>query len=284
MNLKHFRIRLISMLSDERAYLKRFYKKRTHRTLNLDNPITFNDKIQWLKLNHRNSNYTICADKYEVREYVKKHLGEGVLNELYGCFDSPDQINFEALPNRFVMKVTHGSGQNLIVKDKSTVDWPLAAKWFHHYLNNNHYYSGKEWAYKNIKPRIVCERYLEDEGKPPDDYKFFCFNGKPVFIQLDFDRFDSHRRNFYDLDWKLLPFLLNHENNNQGISKPEGFETMLEYAEKLAQDFPFARIDFYNIKGKIYFGEITFYPGNGTSLFTPDEYNEKIGSYMRLPN
>lgn len=275
-------------ISDKR-YIQRSYKLVYNREPNLINPQTFNEKLQWLKLNHRDDLMRICADKYEVREYVKGILGPEVLNELIGVYEHIDEIDFDGLPEQFAMKVTHGSGQNLIVKNKLLVNWEYESKLLHFYMHSNHYFEGREWVYKNIKERIVCEEYLDENGKSPVDYKFFCFNGEPKFIQFDLDRFDCQRRNFYDLDWLLLPFTVIEENeyaipnSDKPIEKPSGLDDMINAARLLARDFPFVRVDFYYVNNRIIFGELTFTPGQGLHQFSDPRAELEIGRMLKLP-
>jgi hypothetical protein len=269
-------------LSDERAIKKKYYSVHK-KELNLKNPILFNEKIQWLKLNYRKKELTLCADKYAVREYVSNILGDDILNDLYGVYNHVNEIDFNSLPNEFVLKVTHGSGQNLITRNKQTIDWPNEKKYLNFYMHSNHYLVGREWVYKNITPRIICEKYLDENGKPPVDYKFFCFNGKPRFIQLDLDRFGAHKRNMYDPNWNIIPLEIHHKRDLADFERPKSLELMLNYAQKLAGNFPFARVDFYIVNEKIIFGEITFHPQQGLGIFIPESYDMIFGKYLHLP-
>ena len=192
------------VISDEELIRKKF-KKRLGREVDLENPIKFNDKLQWLKLNWHDPVATKCADKYEVREIIKEKIGEEYLNELIGVYESVDEINIDELPEKFVLKGTHGSGFNIICKDKNELNWDLEFKKMRRWLKNNYYLSNREWVYRDIKPRIICEKYLEEfETGELRDYKIFCFNGEPKVIEVDFDRFKNHKRNFYDLDCKFI--------------------------------------------------------------------------------
>lgn len=226
---------------------------------------------------------TICADKYSVREFVRDKVGEDILNELYAVYDDPKDINLEELPEEFVLKMSHGWGDIIICKNKKELDWNKTFKKLKYNLSRSHYLSGREWAYKNIKPRIICEKFISDNGKSPNDYKFFCFNGQPKIIQLDVDRFNGHSRNMYDTNWNLLDFELTYSKSLESIEKPEKLKEMLEIATKLSKDFPFVRVDLYNVNGKIFFGELTFYPENGNGQFRPDKYNHILGKYLTLP-
>ena len=275
--------KLSNLVISDTLYLKWQYKSKTKKTLNLHPPLSFNEKLQWLKINWKKEAYGIFADKYEVREHVENIIGKHILNDLYVVYEKVEDIDIKKLPESFVLKVNHGYGQNLIVTDKNSVDWENAFKLFRYYLNTNPYYFGREWAYKNITPRIICERYIEENGAPPKDYKFFCFNGKPKIIQLDFDRFRDHKRNMYDLEWHLLPFEITYSNDKAGTKKPASLHTMIEYATRLAAGFPFVRVDFYYVDHKILFGEMTFYPENALGQFRPDSYDTLLGTYLELP-
>jgi len=212
----------------------------------IDNPKTFNEKIQWLKLYNRNPKYSKLADKYAVRDYVSRKIGDQYLNELYALYDKPAQINFDKLPNSFVLKATHSSGANLIVLDKSSLDEQKVRATARQWLADNYYQAGREWIYKDIPPRIVCERLLiDDQGKMPMDYKVFCFNGEPHFIQVDVDRFENHTRVFFDTEWLKQEFELLYESAAQVIERPHNLVEILELAQKLAGDIAFVRVDFY---------------------------------------
>ncbi len=266
-------------------YVKIYHEYYTGRKLNLENPREFNEKIQWLKVYYRDPRQTQLVDKYSVRPYVAGKVGEKYLNNLLGVYETPGQVDFDELPDRFVIKGVHGCNWNLIVPDKSKlVPWKARLK-FRKWLGRNYYYrSGLEWAYKNIKPRLIAEAFLEEIGKKSiNDYKFFCFNGEPRFIQVDLDRREAHTRRFYDLDWNLLPFTMGYPPFMQFVERPTNLEEMLEVVRKLADDFPFVRVDLYNLNGRIIFGEMTFYPEDGRFDFNPAEYNTLIGDYLTLP-
>ena len=271
---------LLNFLSDE-IYLKLKYWACMDGKLNLINPQSFNEKLQWLKLNDRNPLYTKLVDKYEVREYIKKEIGEEYLVPIYGVWEKFDNIDFEKLPDQFVIKCTHDSGGIVICKDKKLFDKKKAKKKIEKLLKRNFYYIGREWPYKNIKPRIIVEKYLEELNGELTDYKFLCFNGKAKLIEIHQGRFRSHTQDFYDIEW-------NKTNITQGpvadedIPKPQNLEKMIELSEKLAQNFIHVRIDWYNINGKIIFGEITLYDGSGFYKFDLEEYNKKIGSWLQL--
>lgn len=272
----------ISVLVPDKTYISRQYRLKTGKVLNLNHPVTFNEKLQWLKLNWRKNIFTACADKYEVRNYVETRVGKGILNELHGVYLRPESIELSSLPDKFVLKVTHGSGQNVICMDKSKLDWKKTCDDLKTFLALNHYYHGREWPYKNIPPRIVCEKYLEEDGDLPKDYKFFCFNGEPKVIQVDTGRFQEHQRNMYDTDWNPLNFSLQYPQG-ETVDKPSRLKEMLEYAKSLSEDMPFVRVDFYQVNDRVIFGEMTFFPENGNGRFSPDTYDALLGSYLKLP-
>lgn len=267
------------------VYVKINYEYYSGRKLDYNNPVTFNDKIQWLKVFYHREILHQLVDKYAVRDYVKEKVGSQYLNELYAVYNKPAEVDFEKLPNQFVLKGVHGFHLNLIVKDKNKLNLKKTNYLLNKWMLKDHYRNGKEWAYKNVKPRIIAEKYLEEFGKDVvNDYKFFCFNGKPKFIQIDMERGTEDLRCYYDLDWKKLPFTTEKNKFFEGeLQMPEHFNEMIDVAQKLSKDFPFVRVDLYNINGKILFGEMTFYPTDGRKKYIPDEYNKIIGDYLELP-
>lgn len=250
---------------------------------NITHPITFNEKIQWLKLYNRDPLYHDLVDKYAVRKYVLDKIGDSYLNECYGVYDDPNQIDFSQLPDRFVLKATHGSGMNFLIEDKKKLDSAQVVKQLQEWLQVNYYLIGREWAYKGVKPRLICERLLVDEsGNLPLDYKVFCFNGIPLFVQVDVDRFANHTRAFFDTNWIQQDFELLYPLPSEQIICPSHLEEMLNCAQALASTIPFVRIDFYAIP-EIFFGEMTFYPENGCGPFRPLEWDERLGKLIKLP-
>lgn len=265
--------------------IKSFYEI-TGKNLGINNPKTFSEKMQWLKLNNRDKLMTICADKYMVKDYVANIIGEKYIIPNLKIWKTADEIDFSQLPDKFVLKTNWGSGQNIIVSDKKIANESEIKEKFKEWLKpeNNHYYQNLEWSYKNIQPKIIAEKYICEKDKSPEDYKFFCFGGEPKFIQLDIDRFGEHKRNLYDINWNLKKIRLNFKNGFDIKREiPKKFEEMKILAKKLSKNFLFVRVDFYNVNGKIYFGELTFYPGNGTEKFTPEKWDYKFGSYLNLP-
>ena len=263
------------------------YRLKLNRKPNLKSPIRFTEKLQWYKLNYRDPLMTIGSDKYKVREYVEsKGLGE-TLTKLYGVFEKPEHIDIEKLPEKFVLKTSNGSGTNYFCVDKRKFPFDKIKKNLSFWLSRNIYASGREWSYKNIKPRIVVEELLEDKKNPfqgINDYKFMCFNGNPSYIVLDVDRHVQHKRNIYDIYWNLLNVSTDHSNIDQSIEKPDGLAEMLEVAKKLSADFPFVRVDLYWVNNKVYFGELTYYPWTGYVQFTPDQFDFTLGKQFVLPN
>ena len=270
----------------QKLYIKIYYEYYSGKKLDYNNVTTFNEKISWLKAFYHKPILTQLVDKYAVRSYVEEKVGKKYLNDLLGVYDRANQVNFDQLPERFVIKGVHGFHYNLIVKDKSKLNRFKAKMLFRKWLSQNHYYrGGMEWAYKDVKPRLIAEKFLEEKGKEVlNDYKFFCFNGEPKFVQVDMDRGTNNYRCYYDLTWKKLSF--NTEKNiffEGDVQKPENFEEMLEVTKKLAGDFPFVRVDLYAVNGATIFGELTFYPTDARKKFVPEEYNKIIGDYISLP-
>jgi len=269
-------------------YLKLVYRAEMQKKLNLNEPKTFNEKLQWLKLYDRDPIYTKYVDKYEVRSYIAETIGEEYLIPLIGeVYDNVDEIDWDMLPSAFVIKCTHGSSTNIVCRDKSKLNINETKKRLREWLNKNWYSFGREWPYKNIKPRIICEKYMVDEsGIELKDYKFFCFNGKVKFFKVDFNRFSDHRANYYDLNKKLLYFgeVKCPPDYQRKLELPSNIYDMVILAEQLSRGKPFLRVDFYNISGRIYFGEITFFPASGFGKLEPDEWDYKLGSWLELPD
>lgn len=268
----------------ERIFLQRTYRENTGMTLNLRHPTTFTDKIQWLKLYFRPNIIVQLVDKYGVREHVAKTVGQEYLIPLHGVYNTASEIRPETLPDQFVIKPTHGSGWVVLCPDKANFDWDEARKSLDHWMTLDFSKKSKEWAYGLIPPKIVCEAFLQDEkGQPPVDYKFFCADGRPLLCQVDVARFSKHARDLYDVDWNKLPATFVYPNAAEPVPKPESLPLMLELAAKLSKGLPFARVDLYEVKGKIYFGEITFYPEAGNALFSPMAFNHTLGAEITLP-
>lgn len=268
----------------QKTYVRIYYRYYTKKKLSLDNPQELNEKIQWLKVYYRPKILNQLVDKYAVRQYVIDTIGKGYLNRCYSVYDKVSEVDFDSLPDQFVLKGVHGSGFNMIVKDKSKLNKTAARLKMKKWLFHNFYYkAGLEWAYKDVKPRIIAEEYLEEIDRGDlHDYKFFCFDGIPKFIHIDVDRFGNHQRLFYDTQWNKLPYK-HYLPNDANLEKPDTLEHMLKVSEKLSKNFPMVRVDLYSTKGKILFGEMTFYPGNGILEFYPDDFNKIAGDYLTLP-
>jgi teichuronopeptide biosynthesis TupA-like protein len=263
------------------------FRRKFGRRLNLAAPQTFNEKLHWLMLYYRVPEMTQIADKYAVRTFVTARVGGWILNELYGVWDDPEAMAeaVDRLPHSFVLKVTSGSGQNILCGDKSTLDIETTKRRLAQWMRRSEYWVSREWAYKNIKPRIICERLLTDEaGHIPPDYKFFCFDGEPRIIQVDTDRFTDHRRDLFDLDWKPLPFSLVYPPSNRSISRPAQLDIMLSVARALSAGFPFVRVDLYSTRRSPIFGEMTWYPEGGFGRFSPAKYDLELGQALNLPS
>lgn len=272
-------------MSDD-TYLSMLYRIKLGKSLNLDAPQTYNEKIQWLKLYDRRPEYTMMVDKYAVKDYVEGIIGKEHIIPTLGVWDKFDEIDFEKLPNQFVLKCTHDSGGLVIVKDKSKLDIAAARVKINHCLNHNYFWGLREWPYKDMKPRIIAEKYMEDESGELRDYKFFCFSGVPKAMFIATDRSnpnDETKFDFFDMDFNHLPFTNGHPNAKREIKKPEGFEEMKQIAAKLSKEIPHVRVDLYNINGSIYFGELTFSHWSGMVPFVPEEWDYTFGSWIKLP-
>lgn len=273
-----------NFFTDE-SFIKKRFKNRLGRDVDLLNPIKYNDKLQWLKLNWYDSLAIKCADKYAVRTFVQECIGSQYLNDLLGVYESVDEINLDKLPKSFVLKGTHGSGFNIICEDKNKKDWKAEYTKMKRWLRNNYYWRNREWVYKDITPRIICEKFLKDEnGKPPMDYKIFCFHGEPRLIQVDVDRFGYHKSNFYNTDWEYQDIeIKNPSDKSIQIQRPNTLNEMLMLSKNLSSYFPHVRVDFYEVKGKVIFGELTFFHHSGMGEFRPEKFEEEMGSYLHIP-
>lgn len=269
----------------DKPYLKLRYYAHIGRRLDLKNPKTFNEKIQWLKIYDRNPKYTQLVDKYDVREYISEKIGKDYLIPLIKVYNTVDEIDFDKLPNQFVLKCTHDSGGIIICEDKEKLDIEKSKEKLKKHIKKNYYYWGREWPYKNIKPRIICEQLIKDkEHEDLVDYKFMCFDGKVKCSFVCINRNSKNEMNidFYDREWNKMPFERHYKNSDIVMEKPQHYEKMVSLAENLAQGFKFIRVDFYNVNGKIYFGELTFFPGSGFEEFTPEKYDSILGEWINL--
>lgn len=268
---------------DDKKYLEFVYEEKIGEKLNLENPKTFNEKLQWLKLYNRNPKYTKLVDKYEVREYIEKTIGKEYLIPLLGVYSTPKEIDFDKLPNQFVLKTTHDSGTVIICKDKNSFDKKFAIKKLNKSLKRKYFYLWREWPYKDVKPRIIAEEYMEDKSTERlNDYKFYCFHGEPKMMFVIIDRGKNTKTNFYDMKFNKLNVTQTYPNFDKKIEKPKEFDEMVELCKKLSKDIPHVRVDFYIINGKVYFGELTFFDSAGFDRFTPSKYDKLLGDYIKL--
>lgn len=269
-----------------KLYVKIHYEYFSGNHLDLNNPKDFTEKIAWYKVFYRPKSLNQLVDKFAVRAFVEEKIGSQFLNTFYGVFDDVNEIKFDELPEKFVIKATHTSGHNLIVRDKNKLNLDKTKKLLKKWLKINQYYRiGQEWAYKDVKPRIIIEKYLEQiDQKSLTDFKFYCFDGKAKFIDIHTDREDEHKQGSFDLNFERLPFGVSRfKQIYESPEKPVNLKEMIECAEVLSEKLPFVRVDFYAIDGKTIFGEMTFYPSDGRKKFYPEKYNRIIGDYFTLP-
>lgn len=272
----------------DKNFLKTKFKLVFGKELNLDKPQTFNEKLQWLKLYDRNPLYTTMVDKYKVKEYVANIIGKEYIIPTLGVYNNTEEVDFDKLPNQFVLKCTHDSGGLVICKDKSKFNYKAAYKKINKSLKRIYFWQCREWPYKNVSRKIIAEQYMEDnKTKELRDYKFFCFNGTPKMLFVASDRQKPNEEtkfDFYDMRFNHLPFTNGHPNSSEVIEKPKNFELMKDLARKLSQNIPHVRVDFYEINEKVYFGELTFSHWSGFVPFEPSEWDKKIGDWLILPN
>lgn len=273
---------------EDKKFLEKKFKSAFHRELDLDDPQTFNEKLQWLKLYDRDSRYTQYVDKYLVREYVKEMIGEEYLIPLLGVWNAADDIDFDKLPDQFVLKCNHNSGLGMyICKNKKIMDYTKVISELKKGLKQDYYLTAREWPYKNVPRKIIAEKYIVDEsGYELKDYKFYCFNGKVKLVMINSDRMTDKKTkaNYFDENYQPLDFEWGYENADVIPEKPEKFELMKSLAEKLAANIPHVRVDFYQTPEGVYFGEMTFFDGSGFDEIKPIEWDYKIGSWIELPS
>ncbi len=275
---------LFNWIPDE-PYLKFAYRGETGKKLDLNNPQTFNEKLQWLKLHDRNPLYHKLVDKFEVKDYVANKIGLEYIIPTLGVWDKVEEVSFNKLPDQFVLKCTHDSGSVVICQGKKTFDIETAIKYLTYHMKKSIYWFGREWAYKGLKPRIIAEPYMTDEsGIELKDYKVHSFNGEPRIVQVDYGRYSNHKRNIYDCNWQYRDVSIKYPTDpNIYIQIPEKLDEMLTLARILSKGIPYVRVDFYSIIDKIYFGELTFYHGSGFELFMPESFGNEMGSWIELP-
>lgn len=270
----------------DRMYLEKFFKIHMGYDLNLEDPQTFNEKLQWLKLYDRKPEYTIMVDKYKVRDYISDKIGKEYLIPLLGVWDDPDDIDFDSLPNKFVLKCNHDSGGLSICRNKETFNVNMAKKKLKKSLKTNYYYFGREWPYKNVPRKIICEKYMTDEtGENLKDYKFYCFDGIPKLVGVYQDRNSDKETtgDFFDMNFEWVGLKFGMPNAKIKPQKPNKFEEMIQIAKTLSEGIPHVRVDLYLSNDKIYFGELTFFDGSGFDRIEPIDWDYKLGSRIKLP-
>ena len=272
----------IAKYISDKAFVEKEYFLNIGEELDLLHPQKFNEKLQWLKLYDHNPQYTIMVDKYRARQFIKDIIGDQYLIPLLGVWENPDDIDFDLLPDQFVLKCNHNSGTG-ICKDKKNVDIPRVKRELKKGLRENYYLRHREWPYKDVPRRIIAEKYMIDEsGEALTDYKFFCFNGEPRVMYISNDGAENPKTDFFDMEFNHLPIKMKDPNSEQLPLKPQSFELMKELAKKLSEGIPFLRTDFYEINGNIYVGELTLYHNAGLSKIEPSEWNLKLGNYINL--
>lgn len=280
---KFFDFRFLS----DKKYIKWMFRGMMGKPLNLNNPQTYNEKLQWLKLYDRKPEYTIMADKYAVRDIIRTKIGEEYLIPLIGVWNSAEEIDFDSLPNQFVLKCTHDSKSVIICKNKKTFDIEAAKEKLTKAMKRNYFYEGRQWSYKNIIPRVIAEQYIKDDVvQDLIDYKFFAFDGivKAIFVVSDRDNpSEESKYDFLDMDFNRLDLVHGHPNSKILPQKPKNLEQMVELAGILSKDLPQARIDFYEVNGRVYFGEITFFHASGMVPFEPEKWDKIFGDWITLP-
>lgn len=277
--------RLLNWMPDK-PYLQIFYYAEFGKFIDFKNPKTFNEKLNWLKLYYRRPDFITLVDKYEVKKYIADKIGEQHVIPTLGVWDKFEDINFNELPNQFVLKCTHDSGGLVVCKDKSKLNLKEVKAKIEKSLTNNYYLWTREWPYKGVKPRIIEEKYMEDqETGELRDYKFFCFNGEPKLMFVASERgLKNTKFDFYDMQFHHMNIVQHYPNSECSIEKPEHFEKMVMLAEKLSAGFPHVRVDFYEANGQVYFGEMTFYHFGAIVPFETEEWDKKIGDWLVLPD
>ena len=279
------KIKYAMRIIPDRAYIQMYYFAHFKKFCNLKNPKTYNEKLNWLKLHDKNPIYTRIVDKFEAKEYVKDIIGDQYIIPTLGVWDNFDDIDFDELPQQFVLKCIHDSEGLVIVKDKDKLDKEMAKNKIESALKQNFFYIGREWPYKNVKPRIIAEKYMEDhiDGELRD-YKFFCFDGEPKAMFVASDRAsDNVKFDYFDLNFNHLDIKQKYPHAEQPLRKPVTFEKMIELSKVLSKGFPHVRVDFYEVDGQLYFGELTFYHFSGFMPFEPNKWDKIFGDWIKLP-
>jgi glutathione synthase/RimK-type ligase-like ATP-grasp enzyme len=271
------------LLLSDRRFIERNFVRTLGHSPNLAQPRTFSEKVNWRKLHDHNPLFQVAADKLAVRQYVANRIGERYLVPVLGVFDRPEEIPWSELPKPFVVKTTHGSGWNVFVTGCDTSSPRERERELRRWLRMNHFYTQREWGYRHVPRRLIVERFIGPAPQVPEDYKFFCFDGVPQMVQVDYDRFGRHTRTLYDLSWTPLPFTLRHPKGLT-VPAPSSLPDMVRVASELSRDLDFVRVDLYAVEDRVYFGELTAYPGAGIEPFTPPEWDEWLGAFWRLPD
>lgn len=276
----------VARLFSDRSFLEILFPLRTDYPLDLDHPKTFNEKLQWLKLYDHRPEYPLMVDKVEAKKYVSAIIGENYIIPTIAVYNSTDEIDFNSLPHQFVLKCTHDSGSVIVCKDKEALNRQKALRKLNRRLKYNYFYHNREWPYKEVKPRIIAELYLDNDGKELRDYKIYCFHGEPLYCQVVSGRKTRKAMDFFDKDWNHQPFHKTKEYPfaTEPIERPVNYSLMFDLARRVSANIPFLRVDFYEIKEKVYFGELTFFPASGMGGFEPMEWDYKFGDLIRLPN
>lgn len=261
--------------------LKKDFKNKLGYDLDLKNPKSFNEKLQWLKCYYRDPIMPICADKVAVRDIVAQIIGKEYLVPIYGVFNSVEEIDISKLPNSFVLKPSHSSGRVIVCIDKEKMNWHENFKKLKKWLTENYYYQNGEWVYKHIQPRVICEKLLDNNI---NDYKFYCFNGEPKILLVCTDRENRVKMNYYDMDFNELDFSWSCEKSKLHLNKPQKLKSMINLAKKLSLPFPHVRVDFFCVNNNIFFSELTFFDANGFGKFYPVEWDYKLGDMLDLNN
>lgn len=290
MHQTHYNLRIIlrkfisRLPISDKLFRSLLFWVRNKRHLNLKDPETFTDKLNWLMTYTDFRQYAQYVDKYEVRDYVGQMVGDQFLNELYGLYSDENEIDFTILPSKFILKATHGSGMVFICHNKSEIYIPKVQSLCRKWLSTNYYYNERELNYYDIKPRIICEKLLlNPNGELPIDYKFYCFNGKAKIIYVDFDRYGNHTRNLYNMNWELLPYKRDYPNHPVPFERPVKFDEMVNIAEILSSPFSIVRVDFFEVDRKIIFGELTFTPAAGLPKMSLD-LDLQMGKWLNITN
>lgn len=276
----------IAWMIPDKLYLSFLFRRRMGYWMDWKNPKTFNEKLQWLKIHDYHNEYTKMVDKVSAKEYVQAIIGDKYIIPTLAVYNNTDEIDFDKLPNQFVLKCTHDSGGVVVCKDKKDLNRASSIRILKEGLAESFYIQSREYPYKNVKRRIIAEKYLEDKSGGLTDYKFFCFDGVPQYLFVATDRMkkgEETKFDFFDMDWNHLPFTNGHPNNAIIPEKPACFEQMKNIAARLSVGFPHIRVDLYNINGDIYFGELTFFHWSGLVPFDPVEWDYKFGEKLKLP-